>query len=258
MSQLFTRRRFIQCGVSTAALAAGCATETVISPHVTFGSARLSARPQRNWVFRLAPGLHQRRIGTTDAVVYLPASALRRGLVPLLVFLHGASRSVLPYVEAHRAAAGEAGVAIVAPYSASDTWDGVYGDYDEDVASLDLVMQWVFYQLPVHPRAVVMTGFSDGAVYALAVGRANGAIFSRIAAYAPHRLLETDVQGLPPVLVSHGTDDTIVPWGVSAEQIVPVLREKGHEVEFVSFEGGHSVPQALMSAAVHDARARAH
>jgi predicted esterase len=174
-----------------------------------------------------------------------------------VVFLHGASRTVLPFVVAHREAANEAGVAILAPYSVADTWDGVHGAYDKDIASLDVMLQWFFHHIPVHPASVTMSGFSDGAVYALAVGRANGSLFKRIVAYSPHSLLETDVQGLPPVLISHGTSDQLVPWDVSAEHIVPQLRERGHEVEFASFDGGHAVPLALIRETVEVARALA-
>jgi phospholipase/carboxylesterase len=254
-----SRRAFMQGGASALSLAmlGACASDTSIAPHVTLGSARLSARPRNRSMPRLGPGLHEIRIGSEDAVIYLPESAFGRGLVPLLTFLHGASRTVIPFVEAHRAAADEQGVAIFAPYSVSETWDGVYGAYDQDVASLDIMLQWLFHHVPVHPASMTLSGFSDGAVYALAVGRANGALFRRIVAYSPHALLETDVQGLPPVLVAHGMTDALVPWGVSAEHIVPRLRAKGHEVEFVSFDGGHSVPLALISETVEKTRALA-
>jgi predicted esterase len=257
METSFSRRDFLRAGAAAMAFGTlgACAAETVIVPHTRFGSARLSARPKKGTFPRLRPGLHELRIGSEDAVVYLPKSAMGSGPIPLVLFLHGASRTVLPFVEAHRAAADEARVAILAPYSVAETWDAVTGEYFKDVASLDIMLQWLFYQVPIAPGAITISGFSDGAVYALAVGRANGELFSRIVAYSPHALLETEVQGLPPVLVSHGMVDSLVPWGVSAEHIVPRLREKGHEVEFVSFDGGHGVPLELMRETVTAARA---
>lgn len=240
------RRAFVVQGIAAIAALTGCDDRLVLAPQVTPGSPRLSARPRDGFFLRLDPGLHRRSIGGVDVVLYLPRTAREHRRVPVLVFLHGAGRTVETFVEGHRAFADEAGVMIVAPYAMVDTWDGINGPYGRDVEALDLVLQWVFHQVPADPDAIALSGFSDGAVQALGVGRGNGDLFARVVAYSPHALIATQPVGLPPITVSHGTTDAIVPWGVSAEYIVPALRDAGHAVDFVSFTGGHAVPSQLV------------
>ncbi len=255
-SRTLGRRAFLSGSASAIAWLTGCGDRDLIAPHVTPGSPRLSARPRLSYAFALAAGLHRLDIGGVDVVLYLPASAIGRGRVPVLTYLHGASRTVEAVVEAHRAAADEAGVMIVAPYALVDSWDAVLsGLYDRDIAALDVVLQWVFRKVPADPSAIALTGFSDGATYALGVGRGNGDLFSHLVAYSPHDLLATRPVGLPRVTVAHGTADQVVPWGVSAQYIVPALRTAGHEVEFVSFDAGHAIPLQLVQEIVLGLRA---
>lgn len=247
MATRVDRRHFLAAGCS--ALAAACGRDLLV-PHVREGSPRLSARPSRLLGTDLAPGMHRRTLAGTDLVLYLPATARRRPRVPLMVFLHGAGRTVEAFVDAHRPIADETGVMVLAPYAAIDTWDRLNGPYHRDVAAIDLVLQWVFHEVPVARDAIALSGFSDGAAYALALGRGNGDLFRRLIAYSPHSLLPTAPVGLPPITVTHGTFDALVPWGISAEYVVPALRAAGHEVEFVSFTGTHAVPLQVVTEAM--------
>lgn len=252
------RRTFIRGGAGAlAAVLTGCRTETLIAPHVTLGLPRLSARPSAYPFIRLESGMHDLTVGGARVLAYLPRSARSRGRVPVLVFMHGASRDPLPFIAAHRPYADEAGVMVVAPYSVGFNWDAVNGGFGDDIPALDVIMQWVFYQVPADPRAIALSGFSDGAGYALSVGRANGDLFRRLVAYAPHSLYPVVAVERPPVIIYHGTHDGIVPFGLSSEYIVPTLREDGYDVELVSFEGGHAVPLAAIEEVVIDLRARA-
>lgn len=255
MSQNISRRALVQGGASALALLAGCGTETILSPNVTIGSPRLSARPRNPFTFRLASGTHWLTVGGVEMLVYMPASARGRGRVPVAVFLHGAGRIALPFVEGHQAMADAHGVMVVAPYSKTETWD-VFGGtgYNEDIAALDLVMQWVFYQVPASPRGIALTGFSDGATYALAVGRANGDLFTRVVAYSPWALIDTERVGHAPMLITHGVGDGIANYGVTANEIVPTLRGEGHDVEFIGFNGGHAVPADIVERVVRELR----
>lgn len=245
------RRSFLAAGCAALGTAVGAACgRDLLVPHVREGSPRLSARPTRMLGIDLAPGLHRRTLAGTELVLYLPESARRRPRVPLMVFLHGASRTVEAFVDGHRPFADEAGVMVLAPYAAVDTWDRINGPYDRDVAALDVVLQWVFHEVAVAPEAIALSGFSDGAAYALGLGRGNGDLFRRILAYSPHALLPTAPVGRPPITVTHGTLDELVPWGISAEYVVPELRAAGHAVEFVSFTGGHAVPLQVVGEAM--------
>lgn len=255
MSQNISRRALVHGGASALAILAGCGTETVLSPDVTVGSPRLSARPRNPFTFRLAAGTHWLTVGTVEMLVYMPASARGRGKVPVAVFLHGAGRIAQPFVEGHQAMADAHGVMIVAPYAKHETWDVFSGlGYDKDIAALDLVMQWIFYQVPASPRGLALTGFSDGATYALAVGRANGDLFTRVVAYSPGALIDTEPVGRAPVLVTHGFGDSIASYGVTANEIVPTLRGEGHDVEFIGFNGGHAVPTDVIERVVRELR----
>lgn len=253
-----SRRTFVQGGaVALSAIAMGCRDETVLSPHVTLGLPRLSARPGPYPFFRIDAGLHDRSIGGARMLCYVPKSARARGRAPVLLFLHGANRNPQPFIDAHQPYADDAGVVIVAPYSMSFNWDAVLGEFGDDIPALDVILQWVFYHVPTDPRAIAISGFSDGAGYALSVGRANGDLFQRLIAYAPHSLYPVTSVARPPVIIYHGTHDSIVPFGLSSEYIVPELREAGYDVELVSFEGGHGVPLAALEEVVLDLGARA-
>ncbi len=254
----YSRRTFVRAGSGAlVALAAGCRSETVLEPHVTHGLPRLSARPSTFPFFRLDSGLHDVSIGGTRLLCYLPRAAKARGRAPVLLFMHGANRNPQPFIEAHRPYADDVGVMVVAPYSVSFNWDAVNGAFGDDIVALDVMLQWVFYQVPADPQAIAISGFSDGAGYALSVGRANGDLFRRLVAYAPHSLYPVTTVHRPPVVIYHGTHDSIVPFGLSSEYIVPELRADGHEVELVSFEGGHAVPLAALEEVVNDLGARA-
>lgn len=192
-----SRRTFVRGGAAAlGALLTGCRTETILEPHVTWGLPRLSARPTPYPYFRLGAGFHDVSLAGTRVLTYLPRSARSRGRVPVLLFMHGASRNPLPFIEAHRPYADEAGVMVVAPYSASFNWDALNGGFGDDIPALDVVLQWVFHKVPADPRAIAISGFSDGAGYALSLGRANGDLFRRLIAYAPHSLYDVVAVGL--------------------------------------------------------------
>jgi phospholipase/carboxylesterase len=123
---------------------------------------RLSARPG-------APTLtspNGRQSFTTPEVrggIYVATGVDRLRPAPLLLFLHGANRTVDPFLDRHQPAAERAGVIVLAPFAAVGTWDAVRGAFGPDVAGLDSALRWVFERWTIDPGRVAVSGFSDGA-----------------------------------------------------------------------------------------------
>ncbi len=179
-------------------------------------------------------------------MVYVPPGVDRTRPAPLVVFLHGALRTVDFFVAGHREPADRNGVIVLAPYATSGTWDAVRRQFGPDVTTINEALQWVFDRWTIDPAKVVLSGFSDGGTYTLAVGRANGDLFSRIVAYSPGFLIPVDAVAKPPVLITHGTEDTVLPIDLTSRQIVPLLRQAGYQVDYREFVGPHAVPEDVM------------
>lgn len=109
-------------------------------------------------------------------------------------------------------------------------------------------------ELPDGP--VLLGGFSQGAMLALAAGLGHprvGSIVAMSGALARDAAVTARTASPRRVLVAHGRQDPTVPFeaGVAAAEL---LAEAGHEVEFVPFEGGHGIPPAVLEALVAEAR----
>lgn len=237
---MLTRRSFLHGG---ALAAISCA---VTEPQRD-DRHRLRARPGAVTATPLTPGRLSTIVGATLVDGYLPP-ARRPGPIPCFVFLHGALRNVPAYVRALQPALDETGVLMVAPHANGNTWDLLMEGYGQDVLGIDAILRWLFARVEVDPNRVCLAGFSDGATYTLALGRANGDLFTRLAAFSPGGLLQTPVVGKPPVHVVHGTTDDVLPYAHARDVIVPTLRADGYQVSFESFDGGHGVPVGLAAA----------
>ncbi len=230
------------CAAATAA--AGCAYPSLVGP--TAVTPRLTT-PTPTSVLRIGAGIHRVAFGAADLVAYLPPRALALSRIPVMLFLHGALRTVEIFVDGHRAAADATGVCVVAPYATYGTWDAIGGSYGRDINVLDATLRWLYENVPVNPERVGLSGFSDGASYTLGIGRANGDLFTRLIAYSPGMLLDGPRTGTPPIVISHGTEDSVLSFDYSRGVIVPRLREEGYQVEFRSFVGPHAVPSSVMT-----------
>jgi phospholipase/carboxylesterase len=236
-----TRRRFgSMLGGAFASFAVADACRLESAP--TQGhDGRLTARP-RTGVATTAEG--KRALGLErgrDGVLQLPSKAAN-GPMPLLVMLHGATGGGEGVLRRVSAAADEAGVAVLAPDSRNGTWDAIRDEYGPDVAFLDRALDRVFEIVSVDPARVAVGGFSDGATYALSLGRINGDLFSRVVAFSPGFIVGGEAHGKPRFFISHGTADPILPIDRCSRVIVPQLRARGYEVTFREFDGGHQVP----------------
>jgi predicted esterase len=195
----------------------------------------------------LSAGTTRMNIGETSVVVELPEGARAKTRVPALMFMHGANRSVEPFREAFTPIAEKYGVMLVMPLAVRGTWDAIStSGFGRDVTALNAILQWLFGAVPVDPARLALSGFSDGATYALGLGRANGDLFTRIVAHSPGFMIDVTNVGKPPIVISHGTDDGVLPYDNARYTIYPALRNMGYDVDFRGFVGGHAVPLSVV------------
>lgn len=234
----------LAAGVGFSALLSGCRSSSV--PLLPYRGARLRSRPSSPSLVG-SSGRTQFDVGGSTAVAYVPPSVDRRTPTALLLVLHGAFRDVDPFVDGHRAGADSNGVIVVAPYASFGTWDAITGMFAEDIDLLDATLEWVFKRWTIAPARIAISGFSDGGTYSLAVGRSNGDYFSRIAAYSPGFLLDITPVGRPPILITHGVQDMVIPVENTSGFIVPWLRQEGYPVDYREFNGPHVVPLSAVN-----------
>lgn len=190
--------------------------------------------------------------GDRDGLLHVPASAAPDRPAPLVVVLHGAGARGAQMVDLLRDRAEERGVLVLAPDSRRSTWDVIArGGYGEDVRFLRRALRRVLERHPVDPDRTAVAGFSDGASYALSLGIANGDLFRHVLAWSPGFAAPAARVGTPPILVSHGTRDAVLPIDRCSRRLVPALRESGYDVEYHEFPGGHEVPGHVLDASLH-------
>jgi len=222
----------------------GCGPDT---PEVT----RIQARVVEPTV-ATEPGEHPLNLGALllinhslswrDGMLYIPRTANDGTKLPLLVWLHGGGghakdiRHIFPIAE-------ELGVVILAVDSRHNTWDGIDSPFGPDVLFIDAALQHTFNRVAIDPERIAIGGLSDGAAYALAIGRVNGDLFTHLVAVAPGPLRPpTATTGQPKILVAHGTRDNVYPVMLSKRWIVPGLKTDGYDVRYLQFDGPHWVP----------------
>lgn len=213
---------------------------------------RLSVRPATP-TRSVAPGTYVLPGGddrANDAILVVPSRYRPESPLPLVVSLHGAGIDAQGPVDFLGPYAESAGFILLALESHSFTWDAITGIYGPDIARMNRTMASVFAECAVDPARVVLEGFSDGASYALGVGITNGDLFSRVVAFSPGFITAADPHGKPPVFISHGREDPVLPIEQASGVIVPELRAAGYVVDYMEYEGVHSVPANVASAAV--------
>jgi predicted esterase len=147
----------------------------------------------------------------------------------------------MPWADRHR-------LLLVAPKSAAASWDVIAGGFGPDVRAIDALLTELSGRHPVSSYAV--TGFSDGASYALTLGLVNGDLFDAVVAWSPGFQAAPSHAGRPRFFVSHGTDDQVLPIAATSRRLVPVLEKQGYDVTYVEYPGGHVVTEAVRRQAV--------
>lgn len=185
-----------------------------------------------------------------DSYLYVPEAATDGEPAPLVLMLHGAGGHAHHGIGLLRELADRTGTILVAPASRTATWDVIRAGFGPDVETIERALLLVFARHAVDPARLAIAGFSDGASYALSLGLTNGDLFSHVLAFSPGFLRPAERRGKPPIYVSHGTDDRVLPIDRCSRRIAPALREVGYEVIYREFEGGHTVPAELAEEAV--------
>ena len=214
-------------------------------------AGRLLARPAAPPAGPVLPGgVHELDQGPGGPALLVVPEGLAAGVpVPLAVALHGAGGDARSGLGPLRAEV-ERPLALLSVSSRSSTWDIIRGGFGPDVAALDRALTQTFARLHVDPARLAVTGFSDGASYALSLGLTNGELFTHVIAFSPGFMVPGEPQGRPPVLVTHGVEDRVLPIDRCSRRLVPALRRAGYDIDYREFPGGHVVPPELAAGAV--------
>lgn len=244
-----SRRSFL---VSSASALAGACALSPFSDPLAKGSPRLSVRPPVTPSTPASAGLRPLGLGNAlaDGVVYAPPTYTPSAKAPLVLLLHGAGGSASPFITGFQADADRTNAILLAVDSRKTTWDGVAGEFGPDIDFLDLAIRDTLARYAVDTTRISVCGFSAGATMALAVGLANGGLFSRVTAFSAGGLLSKAREGKPRVFVAHGTYDPVIPVGVSSGTIVPDLRRDGYDVTYREFAGAHVISGPILSEAM--------
>jgi phospholipase/carboxylesterase len=250
---MINRRDFLRltAGTASVGLLAACDTGGGLKGQQQVESVssrgRLRARPgPPPSDAAVSTGLRPLGLGSTrDGLIYVPAGYGELEKAPLALTIHGAGGNARSGISHFLHLADTAGVVLLAPESRGRTWDVLMGGYGPDVEFIDRVLEWTFERLALDTRRLAITGFSDGASYALSLGLTNGDLFTHLIAFSPGFMAPATRRGKPPVFVSHGTRDRVLPIERCSRRIVPQLDRAGYRVRYREFDGPHTVPASI-------------
>jgi predicted esterase len=210
---------------------------------------RLAVRPYPPVSISTRTGLRsfEGRAGELAGLAYVPAP-VDGPPYRLMLLLHGAGGSPRQGLDLLLSSADEHRLLLVAPKSASGSWDLVVDGFGPDVRRIDRMLDEIFNSYPV--ERVMVGGFSDGASYALSIGLTNGDLFDAVVAFSPGFAAPLMAHGRPRVFVSHGTGDRVLPIDACSRRLVPHLEALDYRVTYEEFDGGHEVPEQVVDHAV--------
>lgn len=218
-----------------------------------FGRGRLTAKQSKKLPGNaFSPGVQQLGLDSKrDGLIYIPAGYNPEKPTALAVMLHGAGGNAEHGMSLIRHLADEAEIILLAPISRAASWDIISSDrFGPDVAFINQALTQTFSRYNIDLFRLAIGGFSDGASYALSVGLTNGDLFSHIIAFSPGFYYTVETTGKPPVFVSHGTSDDILPINSCSRRLVSRLQKQGYEVDYKEFDGPHTIPSNISLDAV--------
>jgi len=249
-----SRRQWLRLssGATLGALATGMTTacgEQLLAPLEDPEEGHLVSRPGPT-LFTPQLGVNDLGIGPTrDGVRFVPTTYRPGEALPLLVTLHGAGGNGYGGLQSYLTFAESARVVLVSPDSRNNTWDRAFGGFGVDTSFLDNALSDTYLRCNIDVTRIAIAGFSDGASYALSLGRTNGDLFSQILAFSPGYMAPNVSRGRPAVFVAHGTRDTVLPVESTRNTFVPRLQRNGYPVTYREFDGTHQVPSAVAAEA---------
>lgn len=247
-----TRREFAAMLTAAAAPAWVVGCDTPMPPPQSQGSGRLTARPTTTPTGTVSAGTFPLGLAAgRDGLLFVPSGYSPSQPAPLILALHGAQGTAASQLTLWTSHATARTFIVVAVDSRASTWDGVLHAFGPDVAFIDSALALVFERCAIDPARVFIAGASDGATYTISLALANGDLFKRAVGFFPGGIRESNSgrNGKPEFFIAHGTDDTIIPVSRSRTGTVPTLRADGYTVEYLEYQGGHSVPLAVATAA---------
>jgi predicted esterase len=188
----------------------------------------------------------------TDRLSYLrvPPTYHPSEALPLVIAFHGGGGRGTFWMGDYGDRTDAARMILLAPESATLSWDGVEGRFGIDIEMLNNVLDQVFDRVYVDPSRIALAGFSDGASYALSLGLSNGDNIRHVVAHTPGFYVDVPRHGHPDFFVSHGTNDGAFYIEETSDVIVPLLRGYGDDVQYSRFDGAHEIPPGVAAQAV--------
>lgn len=217
----------------------GCDDEPT-GPSELHRRGRLTVTPREPGTALFEPGEHELSLGLTrEPLLYIPPGLDVSVPRPLVILFHGAGGNFTFWRTAAYPHADRLGFVALVMRSAGSTWDVIRGRWGTDVAATDRALDAVFARCAIDPDRICMAGFSDGASYALSLGLTNGELVRYVIAFSPGLERASASTTKPFVFVAHGTSDGVLPIELTSRLIVPRLRDRGYDVTYIEFEGGH-------------------
>lgn len=227
------------------------------SPSSSAAPGRLSSRPSAN-----PPTPSNKhgmvRLGGANATLFVPAGYAPQTPAPLALVLHGAGGGGNRLLHRFSDLAEQYGVVLLALDSAGRTWDVVEAfsrrsadgpGFGPDPLRIDEALKKAFAQFAIDPARIAVTGFSDGASYALSLAVYNPELFGAVLAFSPGGIVEPPAGPRSRIFISHGDKDRVIPIETTTHGIGPGLRQIGFEVEVEVFDGGHELRAKQMASA---------
>ena len=91
----------------------------------------------------------------------------------------------------------------------------------------DAALEQAFAHHAVDPGRIAVSGFSDGASYALSLGLTNGTLLTHVLAFSPGFTAPAATRDSPRFFLSHGTDDAVLPYRARQPAPGPDARGRG-------------------------------
>lgn len=186
-----------------------------------------------------------------EAFLYVPAGYNPSTPIPLVLMLHGEGATSFSTLQIFQPHANAAGIALLSVDSLRPTWDIMAGGfYGPDVDFINSSLLATFNVLNVDSGRVAIEGYSSGATYALAMGRTNGDLFSHVISFSAGGTEPYTPKGMPKFFLAQGLNDQVYDITQTGRVLSKNLISAGYIVDYVEFDGGHELPDAIVQQAI--------